>query len=93
MKHHEIQYWITCPKCGHQVEVKKEVRPLRDGHCDKCNLLFSFTIEELAAAEGVATIDLGLLRPGDPVQFYADLAKPRPVSFSAFLRSRHVSNT
>jgi transcription elongation factor Elf1 len=53
MQHHEIQYWVACPKCGHQVEVKKEVRSLPDIHCDKCNLLFSFTIEEVAAAESI----------------------------------------
>jgi hypothetical protein len=35
------------------MEVKKEATPLRAMHCDKCSLIFSFTIEEMAAAESI----------------------------------------
>ena len=59
---HETQYWLTCPECGHQMEVGKHGGPLRAKYCDKCDLLFSFTNEELAFAESVRTADwVGLL--------------------------------
>jgi hypothetical protein len=59
---HERQYWLTCPECGHQMEVGKQGGPLRAKYCDKCDLLFSFTNQELALAESVGTADwVGLL--------------------------------
>ena len=50
---HETHYWVTCPSCGHQMEVREERRPLRAKYCDKCDLLFHFTNEELALTESV----------------------------------------
>jgi hypothetical protein len=50
---HQAQYWLTCPECGHRMEVDSEGGPIRAKYCDKCNLLFSPTNEELAAAESV----------------------------------------
>lgn len=50
---HQTQYWVTCPECGHQMEVINEGRPIRGQHCDKCEVNFSFTNEELAVAESV----------------------------------------
>jgi hypothetical protein len=35
------------------MELKKEVRPLPAIRCDECNLRFSPTIEEVAAAESI----------------------------------------
>jgi hypothetical protein len=59
---HQTQYWLTCPECGHQMEVGKQGGPLRAKYCEKCNLLFSFTNEELAVAENVETAHpVGLL--------------------------------
>jgi hypothetical protein len=56
MQHHP-QYWLTCPKCGHQMEVGTQSGPIRAKHCDKCNLLFILTNEERSAAESVGTTD------------------------------------
>ena len=50
---HQTHYWVTCPSCGHQMEVREERRPLRAKYCDKCDLLFYFTNEELALTESV----------------------------------------
>lgn len=50
---HQRQYWITCPECGHQMEVRKKGGPVRAKYCDKCDLLFYFHHEELAVAESV----------------------------------------
>jgi len=47
------QYWVTCPGCGHQMEVAKEGGPNRSKSCDKCGVDFSFTNGELAIAERV----------------------------------------
>ena len=52
---HQTQYWVTCPECGHQMEVGNEAGPPRFKYCDICDLLFSFTNEELAVAESVET--------------------------------------
>jgi hypothetical protein len=54
---HQTQYWLTCPACGHQMEVGKLGGPLRAKYCDKCHLLFSPPNEELAVAESVGTAD------------------------------------
>jgi hypothetical protein len=55
---HQTQYWLTCPECGNQMEVRKEGGPLRAKYCEKCDLLFSFSNEELAVAESVETESL-----------------------------------
>jgi hypothetical protein len=54
---HQTQYWLTCPECGHQMEVGYQGGPLRAKYCEKCDLLFSFTNEELAVAESVGMSD------------------------------------
>ena len=54
---HQTQYWLTCPECGHQMEVGKQEGALRAKYCDKCDLLFSFTNEGLALAESVGAAD------------------------------------
>jgi endogenous inhibitor of DNA gyrase (YacG/DUF329 family) len=53
----QTQYWLTCPECGHQMEVGNHGGPLRAKHCENCNLLISFTNGELAIAESVETAD------------------------------------
>jgi hypothetical protein len=59
---HQTQYWLTCPECGHQMEVGKHGGPLRAKYCDNCDVLFSFTNEELAVAESVGKASpVGLL--------------------------------
>lgn len=50
---HQTRYWITCPNCGHQMEVRGEGAPLRAKFCDECDWLFYFTNEELALTESV----------------------------------------
>lgn len=55
---HQTQYWLTCPQCGHQMEVAMQRGPLRARYCDKCDLLFFFTNQELALAESVGTANL-----------------------------------
>ena len=51
---HQTQYWLTCPQCGHQMEVNPhEGIPLRARYCDECDSLFCFRNEELAIAESV----------------------------------------
>jgi endogenous inhibitor of DNA gyrase (YacG/DUF329 family) len=52
---HQTQYWLTCPECGHQIEVGNQGGPLRAECCDNCDLLFSLTNEQLAVAESVET--------------------------------------
>lgn len=54
---HQTQYWISCPECGHQMEVSKQGGPLRARYCDNCDLLFSFTNEDVAVAESVGAAD------------------------------------
>ena len=49
----QTQYWVTCPACGHQMEVDNEGGPIRGKHCDKCTADFSFRNDELAVAESV----------------------------------------
>ena len=56
----QTQYWITCPKCRHQMEVRVKGGPLRAKYCDKCNLLFCLTNEELRVAESARA---GGMRP------------------------------
>lgn len=57
---HQTQYWLTCPQCGNQMEVSPhEGIPLRARYCDKCNVLFCFTNEELAIAESVRAVGAG----------------------------------
>jgi len=58
---YQMQYWLTCPQCEHQMEVGKQGGSLRAKYCDKCNSLFSFTHEELAVAESVRMSDLDRL--------------------------------
>lgn len=53
---HQAQYWITCPACEHQMEVRKEGGPLRTKYCERCHVLFCFTNEELAVAESIAVV-------------------------------------
>jgi hypothetical protein len=46
------------------MEVAKQGGPIRARYCDKCDLLFSFSNEELAIAESVGTADsVALPRP------------------------------
>lgn len=52
---HQKPYWVTCPHCEHQMEVRKEGGPVRARYCENCDLIFTFTNEELTAAESVAT--------------------------------------
>lgn len=49
----QTQYWVTCPECGHQMEVGNEQGRNRSKHCDACTADFSFTNDELAVAESV----------------------------------------
>jgi hypothetical protein len=50
----EIQYWLTCPVCGCQMEVSDGTGPDRRGkHCDKCHSNFSYTKDKLAIAESL----------------------------------------
>jgi hypothetical protein len=55
MPDHQEQYWITCPECGHQMNVSKKEGPRRATYCEKCELLFYFTNEDLAVAESIGT--------------------------------------
>jgi hypothetical protein len=50
---HQTQYWVTCPECGHQMEVSKKGGPIRAKNCDECNADFSFTNDDIAVAESV----------------------------------------
>lgn len=50
---HQKHYWVTCPECGHQMEVREKGAPLRAKFCDECDWLFYFTNEELALTESV----------------------------------------
>ena len=50
---HQTHYWVTCPECGHQMEVREKGTPLRAKFCDECDWLFYFTNEELALTESV----------------------------------------
>lgn len=49
----QTQYWVTCPECGHQMEVSNEGEPIRRKRCDECSADFSFTNDELAVAQSV----------------------------------------
>ena len=50
---HQKHYWVTCPECGHQMEVREKGAPLRAKFCDECDRFFYFTNEELVLTESV----------------------------------------